>query len=243
MRRQSRTVLRPRSTIERDHVANSILQNASVCACRRPPLIAPVVAVIRPPVEAGLRAQCVVAVVGRIAIAVIPVSIAYVAHALGQREIARRSCEIAYGHRRCWRGHDAAQGSAGDQTDRESFHGHLPTCCCMSRNFDCCVEILSQRALNCYDIDDDRDLIVEAGKISLGTCPIWSGLGVNPMQRFSTWARWIATGILVVVGAIFTQVVFPVAVQQPREAANAFWEFLHVVLKFLRDLSEQPWVR
>jgi len=63
------------------------------------------------------------------------------------------------------------------------------------------------------------------------------------MQRFSTWARWIATGILVVVGAIFTSVVFPVAVQQPREAANAFWEFLHVVLKFLRDLSEHPWVR
>src|SRR5262249_34243266 len=37
-----------------------------------------------------------------------------------------RSREIAYGHRRCRRGHDAAQGSAGDQTDSESFHGHLP---------------------------------------------------------------------------------------------------------------------
>src|SRR5262249_27792834 len=88
-----------------------------VVAVIRPPLVAPVVAVIRPPVEAGLRAQCVVAVVGRIAIAVIrPVSIAYIAHALGQREIARRSRVIAHGHRRCWRGHDAAQGSAGDQT-------------------------------------------------------------------------------------------------------------------------------
>jgi len=117
----------------------------------------------------------------------------------------------------------------------------------MSRNFDCCVEILSQRALNCYDIDDDRDLIVEAGKISLGTCPIWSGLGVNPMQRFSTWARWIATGILVVVGAIFTQVVFPVVAhfmqEQPQETANAVLKFLHVVLKFLLDLSEQTWLR
>src|SRR5262249_23805952 len=29
---------------------------------------------------------------------------------------------------RCRRGHDAAQHSADDQTDRESFHGHLPNC-------------------------------------------------------------------------------------------------------------------
>ena len=149
MRRQSRTVLRPRSTIERDHVANSILQNASVCACRRPPLIAPVVAVIRPPVEAGLRAQCVVAVVGRIAIAVIPVSIACIAHALGQREIARRSREIAHGHRRCWRGHDPAKASAGDQTDRESFHGHLPNCCRMSSRADGPILSQSCKVQNC----------------------------------------------------------------------------------------------
>jgi hypothetical protein len=53
------------------------------------------------------------------------------------------------------------------------------------------------------------------------------------MQRFSTWARWIAT-------TIFTGVVIPVAVhfieQQPRETAN-------VVLKFLFDLAEQTWFR
>src|SRR5262249_46262922 len=27
--------------------------------------------------------------------------------------------------------HDAAQGSAGGQSDRESFHGHLPNSCCV----------------------------------------------------------------------------------------------------------------
>jgi hypothetical protein len=67
------------------------------------------------------------------------------------------------------------------------------------------------------------------------------------MQRFSTWVRRIATGILVVVGAIFTGVVFPVVVhfiqEQPGETANAFLEYLQVVLKFLHDLAEQTWLR
>src|SRR6516162_2514234 len=181
MRRQSRTVLRPRSTIERDHVANSILQNASACACRRPPLIAPVVAVIRPPVEAGLRAQCVVAVVGRIAIAVIPVSIAYIAHALGQREIARRSREIAYGHRRCWCGHDAAKASAGDQTDRESFHGHLPNCCCMSSRADGPILSQSWKAQNCSFASARlaKNARLEIGKVSL----LLNSIYVRMLQR------------------------------------------------------------
>jgi hypothetical protein len=60
---------------------------------------------------------------------------------------------------------------------------------------------------------------------------------------FSTWVRRIATGILLVVGAIFTGVVFPVVShfiqEQPQETANVFW----VVLKFLSDLSEQAWLR
>jgi hypothetical protein len=63
------------------------------------------------------------------------------------------------------------------------------------------------------------------------------------MRRFSAWARWIATAILIGVGAIFTDVVFPVVTrliqEQPQETANVFW----VVLKFLRDLSEQTWLR
>jgi hypothetical protein len=53
------------------------------------------------------------------------------------------------------------------------------------------------------------------------------------MQRFSTWARYIFTAILV-------PILIPVAThfieEQPRETANA-------VLKFLFDLSEQTWLR
>ena len=49
-----------------------IMTPLSVEAEISPPLVAPVVAVVRPPVEAGLRPQCVVAVV----------PIAYIAHAL-----------------------------------------------------------------------------------------------------------------------------------------------------------------
>jgi hypothetical protein len=53
------------------------------------------------------------------------------------------------------------------------------------------------------------------------------------MQRFSTWARWIAA-------TIFAGVLIPVAVhfieQQPQETAN-------VVLKFLFYLGEQAWLR
>ena len=67
------------------------------------------------------------------------------------------------------------------------------------------------------------------------------------MQRFSTWARWIATAILAVVGAFFTGVVFPVVVhfiqEQPQETPNVALKFLHVALKFLLDLSEQTWLR
>src|SRR5262249_2342545 len=62
------------------------------------------------------------------------IPIAHVAHALAQREIARRGGEIADGHRRCRRRHDAAERSASDQPDRESFHGTPPYCCCTSRN-------------------------------------------------------------------------------------------------------------
>src|SRR5262245_57664415 len=59
---------------------------------------------------------------------------------------------------------------------------------------------------------------------------------------FSTWVRRIATGILLVVGAIFTGVVFPVVshfIQKQPETASVFW----VVLKFLSDLSGQAWLR
>jgi hypothetical protein len=61
----------------------------------------------------------------------------------------------------------------------------------------------------------------------------WSDLGVNPMQRFSAWARWIATVILI---PIFTAVAARFIWEQPGEAANT-------VLKFLLDLSEQTWLR
>src|SRR5215468_10522698 len=63
------------------------------------------------------------------------------------------------------------------------------------------------------------------------------------MQRLSTWVRRIATGILVIVGGIFTGVFFPVVAdfikQQPQESLK----LLHAVLKFLHDLSEQTWLR
>jgi hypothetical protein len=67
------------------------------------------------------------------------------------------------------------------------------------------------------------------------------------MQSFSTWVRRIATGILLVVGAIFTGVVFPVVShfiqEQPQETANVALKILHAALKFLYDLSEQTWLR
>src|SRR6266446_2937741 len=53
------------------------------------------------------------------------------------------------------------------------------------------------------------------------------------MQRFSAWARWIATVILI---PIFTAVAARFIWEQPRETANA-------VRKFLLDLSEQTWFR
>jgi hypothetical protein len=49
-------------------------------------------------------------------------------------------------------------------------------------------------------------------------------LGGNPMQSFSTCVRRIAIGFLLVVGAIFSGVVFPVVAhfiqEQPQETAN-----------------------
>src|SRR5262245_22280275 len=76
------------------------------------------VAVIRP------IAVAVTAVVVRSPPA--PVPIAHVTHALAEREVARCSGEIAHGHRRCRRGHDAAERGAGDHTDREGFHRTPP---------------------------------------------------------------------------------------------------------------------
>src|SRR5215472_6761743 len=49
-----------------------------------------------------------------------------IAHALANRELARCGGEIAHWHCRCRHGHDAAQRGAGDDTDREGFHGTLP---------------------------------------------------------------------------------------------------------------------
>src|SRR5262249_7320490 len=50
-----------------------------------------------------------------------------------------------------------------------------------------------------------------------------------------------------IVGAIFSGVVFPVVShfiqEQPQETANVALKLLHVVLKFLHDLSEQAWLR
>src|SRR5262249_26471462 len=57
------------------------------------------------------------------------------------------------------------------------------------------------------------------------------------MQRFSTWARWIATVIFIpILIGVATGVAVDLIKQQPRETAN-------VVLKFLVDLSEQTWLR
>ena len=53
------------------------------------------------------------------------------------------------------------------------------------------------------------------------------------MQRFSAWARWIATAILI---PILTAVAARFIWEQPGETANA-------VLKILLDLSEQTWLR
>ncbi len=63
------------------------------------------------------------------------------------------------------------------------------------------------------------------------------------MQSFSAWARRIATGILVVVGVTFTGVVFPVVSHFIQEQPQESLKSLHVVLKFLLDLSEQTWLR
>jgi hypothetical protein len=65
----------------------------------------------------------------------------------------------------------------------------------------------------------------------------WSGLVVNPMQRFSTWARWIATAILAAVGTITTDVVVDFIKKQP-ETDDA----IHAGLKFLLYLAQQPWL-
>src|SRR5262245_36638352 len=74
------------------------------------------------------RSICVIAVIIR-CIAVIsgPVIVPRILHALAEREAVRGGGEIGRRHRRCRDGHDAAQRSAGDQTDCESFHGR-PRC-------------------------------------------------------------------------------------------------------------------
>src|SRR5262245_21158022 len=56
----------------------------------------------------------------------VPVVVADISHALAYRELAHRSGEIAYGHRRCRHGQGTAQRGARDNTDRESFHGTSP---------------------------------------------------------------------------------------------------------------------
>jgi hypothetical protein len=57
------------------------------------------------------------------------------------------------------------------------------------------------------------------------------------MQRFSVSARWVATAIFIpILIAIVSGVAVEFIKQQPRETAN-------VVLKFLLDLTEQPWLR
>src|SRR5262249_7930613 len=84
-----------------------------------------------PPESAVARCVAVPDVVaGCIAVIVIrppPASVltAHIAYALAQLEVRRRGRDIAHGHRRCRRGHDAAQRDTGDQTDRKSFHRHL----------------------------------------------------------------------------------------------------------------------
>jgi hypothetical protein len=67
--------------------------------------------------------------------------------------------------------------------------------------------------------------------------PLGRGLGVYPMQRFSTWARWIATAILAAVGSITTDVVVDFIKKQP-ESGDA----IHVGLKFVLYVAQQPWL-
>src|SRR5215813_4789168 len=57
------------------------------------------------------------------------------------------------------------------------------------------------------------------------------------MQRFSTWARWIATVILAAVGTITTDVVVDFIKKQPQTD-----DAIHVGLKFLLYLAQQPWL-
>src|SRR6516162_4642269 len=60
------------------------------------------------------------------------------------------------------------------------------------------------------------------------------------MQRFSTWARWIA-GILAVVFFIVKDVVAPVVVDFIKKQPETD-DAIHAVLKFLLDLLQQPWL-
>jgi hypothetical protein len=64
-----------------------------------------------------------------------------------------------------------------------------------------------------------------------------AGLGVDPMQHFSTWARWIATAILAAIGTITTDVVVDFIKRQP-ETDDA----IHAGMKFLLYLAQQPWL-
>jgi hypothetical protein len=57
------------------------------------------------------------------------------------------------------------------------------------------------------------------------------------MQRFSTWARWIATALLVAIGTITTDVVVDFIKKQPQTD-----DAIHAILKFLLYLAQQPWL-
>jgi len=61
------------------------------------------------------------------------------------------------------------------------------------------------------------------------------------MQRLLAWALAIAAAAFAFVGYIFQQVIADFIKQQPQEAANWALKFLHAVLKFLHDLTEQTW--
>ena len=65
-----------------------------------------------------------------------------------------------------------------------------------------------------------------------------AGLGVDPMQHFSTWARWTATAILAAIGTITTDVVVDFIKRQP-ETDDA----IHAGMKFLLYLAQEPWLR
>src|SRR5215471_10572607 len=76
----------------------------------------------------------------------VPIVVADISHGFAWREVLGRGGEIAHiahGDRRCRRSHGAAQRGAGDNTDRESFHGTPPSIAApsvvKSRPFPCSI--------------------------------------------------------------------------------------------------------